>query len=64
MINKQTLMDLINNEGFVYVVGLEIFATKAQAKRCASVLNYYADALNKPRVTIEKIKAHTLSNTL
>lgn len=64
MINRQTLIDLINNEGFVYVVGLEIFATKAQAKRCASVLNYYADALGKPRVSVEKIKAHTLSHTI
>lgn len=64
MINKQTLIDLINNEGFVYVVGLEVFATKQQAKRKASVLNYYADTMNKPRVTVEKVKAHTFTNTI
>jgi hypothetical protein len=64
MINKQTLVELINNEGFVYVVGLEVFATKQQAKRKASVLNYYADTLDKPRVTVDKVKAHIFSNTI
>lgn len=64
MINKQTLIDLINKEGFVYVVGLEVFATKQQAKRKASVLNYYADTLNKPRVTVDKVKAHTFTNMI
>jgi hypothetical protein len=64
MINKQTLIDLINNEGFVYVVGLEVFATKQQAKRKASVLNYYADTMNKPRVTVDKVKACAFSNTI
>jgi hypothetical protein len=64
MINKQTLIELINNEGFVYVVGLEVFATKQQAKRKASVLNYYADTLDKPRVTVDKVKAHIFSNTI
>lgn len=64
MITKQTLIDLINNEGFVYVVGLEVFTTKQQAKRKASVLNYYADSLNKPRVIVEKVKAYTLSDTI
>lgn len=64
MINKKTLIDLINNEDFVYVVGLEVFATKQQAKRKASVLNYYADTMNKPRVTVDKIKAHTFMNTI
>lgn len=64
MINKETLIKLINEEAYVYLVGLEVFATKAQAKRCASVLNYYADSLGKPRVSVEKIKAHTLSNTI
>ena len=64
MINNQKLIDLINGEGFVYLVGLEIFATKQQAKRKASVLNYHADTLGKPRVLVEKIKAHTLSHTI
>lgn len=64
MINKQTLIDLINSEGFVYVVGLEVFATKQQAKRKASVLNYYADTMNKPRVTVDKVKAHTFTSTI
>jgi hypothetical protein len=64
MINKQTLVELINNEGYVYVVGLEVFATKQQAKRKASVLNYYADTLGKPRVTVDKVKAHIFSNTI
>lgn len=64
MITKQTLIDLINNEGFIYVVGLEVFATKQQAKRKASVLNYYADSLDKPRVNVEKVKAYTLSHTI
>lgn len=64
MINKQTLIDLINSEGFVYVVGLEVFATKQQAKRKASVLNYYADAMNKPRVTVDKVKAHVFTNMI
>lgn len=64
MVNKQTLIELINNEGFVYVVGLEVFATKQQAKRKASVLNYYADTLGKPRVTVDKVKAHVFSNTI
>jgi hypothetical protein len=64
MINKQTLIDLINQESFVYIVELEIFATRAQAKRKASVLNYYADKMNKARVTIEKQKAHLFSDTI
>lgn len=64
MINKQTLIDLINNEGFVYVVGLEVFATKQQAKRKASVLNYYADTMNKPRVTVDKVKAYVFTSML
>lgn len=64
MINKDTLIDIINNEGFVFVVGLEVFATKAQATRCASVLNYYADVLGKPRVSVEKINAYVLSSTI
>ena len=64
MINKQTLIELINNEDYVYVVGLEVFATKQQAKRKASVLNYYADTLGKPRVTVDKVKAHIFSNTI
>ena len=64
MINKQTLIDLINSEGFVYVVGLEVFATKQQAKRKASVLNYYADTMNKPRVTVDKVKAHVFTNMI
>lgn len=64
MINKQTLIDLINSEGFVYVVGLEVFATKQQAKRKASVLNYYADTMNKPRVTVDKVKAALFSDTI
>lgn len=62
MITNKTLINLINNEGWAYLVGLEIFATKQQAHRKASVLNYYADTRNKQRLSVEKVKAHTLSS--
>ena len=67
MIQRDTLIKMINDNATVYVVNNELFSTRAAALKALRSADQVADILGTPRATIEDHKAYkftSLVNTL
>jgi hypothetical protein len=67
MIQRDTLIKMINDNATVYVVNNELFSTRAAALKALRSADQVADILGAPRATIEAHKAYkftSIVNTL
>jgi hypothetical protein len=67
MIQRDTLIKMINDNATVYVVNNELFSTRAAALKALRSADQVADILDTPRATIEAHGAYkftSIVNTL